>query len=706
MPRPSLRATYTEEKLVLDGRLDERAWQLADSTNGIFWQTNPHQGMPSSERTVMRIVYDNKNLYVGAQLYDSEPDKLVSAGIEQDYRTQDSDILGIAIDTYWDKQNSFLFAINPAGAVFDAQAFNDQAYVNRAWEGIVEVKTSVFNRGWTVEMAIPMTTLRFNEIEGEQTWGINFSRRIRRRSEDSNWAPLPRQFRLYKMSRAGTLTGLRNLEQGRNIWLKPYLSSARNSGTVLTNGDAENDIDGGLDVKWGITPQLTLDVTAFTDFSQVEVDEQQLNLTRFSLFFPERRDFFLENDGVFSLSDVRVRNYRTGSGPQNFKLFHSRRIGLSDDRLPVPIVAGARLSGRVGKFDVGLLNMQTRSDEFPAENFTVVRLSRNMLESSNIGVMFTSRDRTGQGEGVRYNRALGVDGNFRILKNMLVNTYFAATQEPDTTGNRTAAALQVAWRDPIWNTSLLLKTVGDIFNPGIGFVSRKGIRRAFATFGAHPRPSIAKVLELNPYVDVNFFSNLQWTLESREIKPGFRVVFLNSSVLSLEYSARFEKLIEPTTIAGVEVPAGEYNFNLGTVRYSSDSGRRVAWNVSITKGDFFDGDRTSISGSLSARPSAQWYLQGTFQRNRLRLAGQSFDANLFGARLRYGHNTKTFFSAFVQYDQAEDELVGNLRFNLIHAPLSDLFLVYQERRDLDHGPEESGLLDRIVTLKVTRLFAF
>ena len=471
-PRPSLGAFFTEEAIEVDGWLDEGAWGQADSTDGVFWTVIPEQGYPSSERTVVRIVYDEKNLYIGAVLYDSEPDKLVSAGLEQDFATTASDIFGIAIDSYWDRQNAFLFAINPAGALFDAQAFNDQAYVNRSWEGIVDVKTQIHAEGWTVEIAIPFTTLRFNALQGEQTWGINFSRRIRRRSEDSNWAPLSRQFRVYKMSRAGTLTGLRELKQGRNLWIKPYVSTARIDRDELP--DPDMDFDGGVDLKWGVTPQLTLDVTTLTDFSQVEVDEQQVNLTRFSVFFPELRDFFLENDGVFNLTDINIRNYRLGSGPQNFKLFHSRRIGLSDDREPVPIAAGARLTGRVGTFDVGALNMQTRSDSlFDAENFSVLRLRKNVFTSSDIGVMFTSRQGTAGGRKGAYNRAYGVDGNFRILRNMLLNTYFAFTEDSelekgDNNDDRTTAALQVAWRDPIWDTSVLLKTVGDDFSRASG----------------------------------------------------------------------------------------------------------------------------------------------------------------------------------------------------------------------------------------------
>ena len=708
LPRPSLRATRISSKIHIDGLLDEPAWQRADSTDGTFWQVIPRQGVPSSERTVVKILYDDKNLYIGAILYDPEPDRLVAAGLEQDFETRASDIFGVALDTYHDRQNAFLFAINPAGALFDAQSFNDQAFINRAWEGVVHVKTAILRNAWTVEMAIPFTTLRFHETRDEQTWGINFSRRIRRRSEDSNWAPLPRQFRVYKMSLAGTLTGLSGLKQGRNLWIKPYVSGAMKRTPALSPAAARREMNYGLDLKWGLTPQLTLDLTLFTDFSQVEVDEQQINLTRFSLFFPERRDFFLENEGIFNFSDVRIRNYRTGSGPQNFKLFHSRKIGLSADRRPVPIVAGARLSGRMGDYDIGLLAMQTEAAlGLPAENFTVVRLRKNILTNSDIGVMFTNRMATGPDAGGQYNRAFGLDANLRLFRNLIVNSYFAFSDEPGARGaDRSTAALQLAWRDPLWDTSVLLKSVGDFFNPGIGFVSRRGVRQVFATLGAHPQPRLPGVFELNPYIDVNVFTNSAGNLESREVRSGLGVRFLNSSVLSFEYSARLEHLFQPTTFAGVEVPTGSYRFALAKISYRSDSGRRLAANLSLATGTFYDGARTSVTGSFVWRPSPHWYFNGSVQRNRLRLAGRTVDADLYGLRFRYGHDTRTFLSGFFQYNRTTDEFISNVRFNFIHAPLSDIFLVFQESRTLGSGLARSMLRDRLLTLKVTKLFAF
>ena len=706
MPRPSLQARRAAGPITLDGTLDEAAWAQADSTRDTFYQSIPDQGAPASERTVVRVLYDDRRLYVGAIMYDSRPELLVSAGMEQDFATQDSDIFGVALDTYLDRQNAFLFAVNPAGALFDAQAFNDQQSVNRAWEGEVEVSTRITDEGWVAEVAVPLTTLRFRATDGAQSWGINFTRRIRRISEDSSWAPLTRQFRIYKMSRAGTLTSLEGLRQGRNLWVKPFVNAVRTDGArAASPGEA---VEGGFDLKWGVTPQFTLDVTALTDFSQVEVDEQQINLTRFSLFFPEKRDFFLENEGIFAFQDARVRNFRTGSGPQNFKLFHSRRIGLSADRTPVPIAGGARLTGRAGGYAVGLLNMQTRDEAgSPGENFSVVRLRRNVLGSSDIGVMFVNRAGTGAEVADDYNRSFGADANLRLAGGrMLLNSYFVLTDEPDADGDRTAGTLEVAWRDPLWDASMLLKTVGDDFNPGVGFVARRGVRQGFVTLGAHPQPRIARVRELNPYVDIDLYSDLEWVLETREITPGLAVSFLDSGILTMEYAASYERLTSETRIAGSTVPAGEYDFGAFTASYQSNLGRKVGGRLSVTRGGFFDGERTSVGGSVTLRPSARLFVEGTAQRNRLTLAGQTFDANLFGGRVRLARDTRTFLSAFVQYNESTDELQTNVRFNLIHAPLSDLFLVYSERRNPSPEAGEAGLIDRAITVKFTKLLAF
>jgi len=706
-PRPSLGALAIDEPITIDGRLDEPAWSRADSNSGEFIQIQPDPGYPMTERTVIRIMYDADNLYIGAVLYDSDPDHLTIPGLEQDYDTHNSDIFGFAIDSYHDEQSAFLFAVNPGGAIFDAQSFNDSRYINRAWEGVINVKTTIDDRGWTVEVAVPVTTLRFSSKDSVMTWGLNFSRRIRRKNEEGNWAPLPRQYRLYKMSRAGTLTGLQHLQQGRNLYVKPYVSAARQEGEPFTAG-ASNDYNAGFDVKYGVTSRLTLDLTAFTDFSQVEVDQEQVNLTRFSLFFPELRDFFLENDGVFTFSDIAIRNYRTGSADRNFKLFHSRRIGLSEDRLPQPIAAGGRLTGRIGDFDVGLLNVQTRRDgDSPADNFSVVRLKKDVGGTSDVGVMFVNRQGTSSGATGDYNRSYGVDGNFQLLGNMVVNSYLAMTDEPNAVGDRKAAMFQVAWRDPIWDISTLVKHVGDGFNPEVGFVDRRGVRQLYATLGAHPEPNIPHILKVNPYGEVRYFSDLDWVLETRQLTGGLDVTFMDGSVLALSYEDSFERLLEPTAIAGVEVQTGDYGFRTSSVKYTASGERALSGSVGFTKGGFYDGDRMSVNSTLQFRPSHHLALDFGVQHNALNLGGEDFTADLFSGKFRYALNTKLFLMGFVQYNESTDDLITYLRLNIIHAPLSDIFLVFSERRNVTNGVfDGSTVLDRMITAKVTRLIAF
>ncbi|MYI67042.1 MAG: hypothetical protein F4107_14060 [Gemmatimonadetes bacterium] len=337
----------------------------------------------------------------------------------------------------------------------------------------------------------------------------------------------------------------------------------------------------------------------------------------------------------------------------------------------------------------------------------MVRLRKNVLGSSDIGVMFVNRAGTGPEVAGDYNRSFGADANLRLAGGrMLLNTYLALTDEPGADGDRTAGLLEVAWRDPLWDASMLLKTVGDDFNPGVGFVARRGVRQGFVTLGAHPQPDIPRVRELNPYVDIDLYSDLEWALETREITPGLGVSFLDSGILTLEYAVSYERLAAETRIAGASVPAGEYDFGAFTASYQSNLGRKVGGRVSVTQGGFFDGERTSLGGSVTLRPSARLFVEGTAQRNRLTLAGRTFEANLFGGRVRLARDTRTFLSAFVQYNESADELQTNIRFNLVHAPLSDLFLVYSERRNPAPEAGEAGLIDRAITVKFTKLLAF
>lgn len=702
MTRPSARATRTTVKIDLDGRLDEAVWATADSLDG-FIQSQPNAGRPATERSVVRIIYDDRYLYVGAWLYESEPGSMIISTLEKDFpgeSTRDYDIFGITFDTFLDRKNSFIYLVNPMGAVRDGQTYDDSRESNFSWDGVYEVKTQIEDWGWTVEMAIPWNSLRFDPSKLDQVWGLNVLRRVRRKNEDSYWAPLDRRDPVHRMSKAGTLEGLTGMRSSRNLMITPYASATSASGTLTAPGDRGGAVDAGFDLKYGVTPQLTLDLTYRTDFSQVEVDEEQVNLTQYSLFFPEKREFFVENSGVFTFGDVAERGYRMGASLRDFTLFHSRRIGLHEGR-PVPIIGGGRATGRIGGFEVGVLDMQTGRDETSSgENFAVARVRRDIRGVDVGGIVINRQSTDGSGS---FNRSWGVDASTRVLGDLILSSYVAGTdQTDDTPGGQLAGRLSAAWRDQFWDISAMYKQVGEGFDPGVGYVRRTGIRQSYGTIGAHPRPAIPHVQTVNPYVEFDYITSPSGLLETRTGTAGLGIEFNDGSTLNSQVLDRFERLDSPFRVSGgASVPEGSYGFREGKVSYSSSQGRALSGKVTLSGGDFFDGDRRSVGVGASWRASYRLAFDLRADHNDIRLPGGNFTADLFGAKVRYSHSTKLFGSAFVQYNQALDQMVTNLRLNLIHAPLSDLYLVYTERRDIGGDVQE-----RQLAMKVTRMIAF
>lgn len=702
MPRPVAHATRIDQPIVIDGKLDEPIWASADSLDR-FIQSQPDAGLAATERTVVRIMYDDRNLYVGGMLYDSDPDAMVISTLEKDFpgeSTRDYDIFSITLDTFHDRKNSFIYLVNPMGAVRDGQTYDDSRDTNFSWNGVHHVRTRIEDWGWSVEMAIPWSSIRFDPSVQDQEWGFNILRRVRRKNEDSYWAPMDRRDPVHRMSKAGTLEGLSGLRGSRNLMVTPYISAAATSVGPTSSPDRDGTMDGGMDLKYGVTPKLTLDLTYRTDFSQVEVDQEQVNLTRFSLFFPEKRDFFVENSGVFTFGDVTEREYRMGASLRDFTLFHSRRIGLDDGR-PIPIVGGGRLTGRVGGFEVGVLDMQTGHDgDSGRENFAVARVRRN-VGGVDVGGIIVNRQETDGGGG--FNRSWGFDATARPLGGLILSSYVAGTDQSGEKGeDRMAARLTAAWRDRLWDISAMYKQVGEGFNPGVGYIRRTGMRQGYATVGAHPRPAMALLQTINPYVEVDYIASPTGLLQTRTGSAGMGFEFRDGSTMSTLISDRFERLDAPFAVTGgAEVPEGSYAFREGSVSYTSSQGRSVSGNVSVSGGGFFDGSRRSVGMGLNWRASYRMTLELRADHNEISMPDQDFTADLYGARLRYSHSTTLFGSAFVQYNEALDQLVTNLRVNLIHAPLSNVFLVYTERRDLG-----GDIAERQIAMKVTRMLAF
>jgi Domain of unknown function (DUF5916) len=703
-PRPVARAVKAAG-IIVDGRLDEAAWRQAPAITD-FIQAQPRTGFPATDRTVAHVVYDDKAIYVGAFMYQKPPFMVPS--LEWDFDTHDSDIFAVTFDTYLDRRNAFMWLINPDGAVKDGQVFNDSRDENLAWKGVIRVQTAKSDSGWSVELQIPWTTLRFESKPGEQAWGMQMLRRVRSLNEDDYWAPVDRRDRVHRMSRAGTLTGLNDLHQGRDLYVKPYIKLGSTStaattpdGAATASLNTSGSLNAGFDVKWGVTPTMTLDGTYNTDFSQTEVDQDQVNLTRFSLFFPELRDFFIENSGVFTFGDVTERNYRMGSSLSDFTLFHSRRIGLTDDGRPIPILGGARLTGTAGPFQLGLLEMQTRAGAgIPPENFLVTRLRRD-IGASDVGVMFINRAAT---DGGPASRSWGVDGNFTFLRNLIINSYIAGSANPGARGDQTAARLQIAWRDRLWDASAFAKHVGARFAPSVGFVQRSGVEEYYGTMGIHPRLGlIPAIYELNPYVELDYVTDPASTLQTRRLTAGLAADLLSGGSLEVKASDHYERLDAPFLISdGVTLPVGGYEFPDATLTYTSSGGRKLSGSISLGAGDFYDGTKASVELGALWRPSAHVSIDLTMDRNRVALDEGSFNAEVAAARLVLATSRKLFTSAFMQYDNASHQLVTNLRLDWIHAPLSDLFIVLVDRRDAS----TRMLLERTLALKVTKLVGF
>ena len=496
-------ATRIETAPTIDGRLDDLVWQAATPITG-FVQAEPFEGHPATERTEVRIVYNEETLFVGVALYDSEPDRIVVTDSRRDSDLTNTDSFQMILDTYHDQQNGFVFGTNPAGLEYDAQVANEGGGggggnfpfrrrfggggggFNLSWDATWQVRTRIDGAGWFAEFAIPLRSLRYRP-EKPQVWGLNFKRVIRRKRELVYWSPVSRIYRLSRLSSAGDLVGLQ-LETPRNFKVTPSMTSS-----VLR--DFENgrkaafDGDVGIDAKFGVTPSLNLDVTYNTDFAQVEVDEQQINLTRFNLFFPEKRGFFLENAGIFAF------------GGQGTNLFFSRRIGIDSTGVRVPIMGGTRLSGKARGFNVGLLGMQT--DDVPgvtsANNFAVARVSRELPNRSSLGGMFVGRWARGAG-GNDWNRAWGLDGKLGIGESWTLDGFMARTETPGLGGRDHAFNAQVSFRRRRGNFSLGYTEVGDGFNPEVGFLNRTGFRQVSGRGFLYFRPNISWLREWQPHV--------------------------------------------------------------------------------------------------------------------------------------------------------------------------------------------------------------
>ncbi len=695
----TITARRANQPVQLDGELDEADWALAVPVSD-FVQSNPDEGTPASERTEVRVLFDDDNLYFGVYCYDSEPDRIIVNELKRDFASREGDVFGVALDPFHDHRNGFTFFTNAAAAKNDSQGFDDGRVADLQWDGIWYSAARMQQDGWSVEIAIPFKTLGFRS-RSDFVMGVNFKRRIRRKSEDLYWSLVPRRFNALHVSLAGVLEGLEEVSGGHNLRVKPFVTTGFNQQRAGSTSEDDFDAEAGLDLKYRVTQGITADLTYNTDFSQVEVDTQQINLTRFSLFFPEKRDFFLENAGMFRLGDVGTeRGARRGEDTQ---LFYSRRIGLSRQGRVLPLLGGARLSGRAGRFVLGFLNIQQEEFEgTPSNNFTVARVRRDILENSDFGAIVLNRDGGTAGDS---NRAYGVDLNLQFLQKFSVTSFLARTQTPGFDGDDHHAKVATKWDNGLWSTQLLFADTGENFRPEMGFVPRTDVRNFQINSDLRLRPGgNSFIREFGPNGNIKYWSHHDDGLTTRDsqVEP-VNILFRDGGTFSFSYNPQFERLVEPFEIrSGITIPPGDYHFYENRISYNSDRSQMLSGSGRYVWGPFYDGDKSTTR--FSARLSLQPHLSASFSynRNRIDLTGGNFQADLYTLQAEYSFNPAMFAAAFIQYNTDSGKILTNLRFNLIHRPLSDLSVVFTEDRASGLSPDVA----RAFILKYTHLVQF
>jgi hypothetical protein len=679
------------ERIVIDGRLDEPAWALAPPA-GDFVQKVPFTGRPASEPTEIRLLYDDDNLYIGVMLFDSDPAGIAINDLEKDFNFRGSDNIQIAFDSLYDRRSAFSFRTNAVGAKADAQFID--GVINHDWDAVWDVRTSVNDKGWVAEFVVPFKTFRFS-TEPKQVWGMNATRKLIRSNEDSFWSPVPVRYGMARTSIFGTVQGLENIRPGRNLKITPFVTTGvtqfRQSTAPQVRFDTDRDYDGGLDLKYSVTPSVTLDATYRTDFAQVEVDQQQVNLTRFSLFFPEKRDFFLENAGTFTF----------GAG-NNLVPFFSRRIGLSSSGTPVPIVGGARLSGRAGRYEMGVLTMRTeREGPVPSNSYLVGRLKRNLWANSWVGALATNRDSTLSGD---FNRVFGADAHLEFYDRLSIDSHLLDSETPGRPDRDQAKQFETAWRDDELTVAAGYNELQPNFNPELGFIRRGNNTQYTGNVSWNPfiqRSDIIRNLVFG--TSVEYFEGATTNImETRTEAIDLGVVFENNGSVNFTINDTFDRLFDPFEIRrGMPIAVGDYRYRDFSARAASNPGRRISGSGNIDWGEFWDGDRKSFRGQLSVRPNHHLSIDLDYRRDLIDLPAGSFTADLVGTRIMYAFTPRAFLHGFFQYNSSTKQVSSNVRLNLIHRPLSDLFVVYNDLRD-----SSGRSLQRAVILKLTNLLDF
>lgn len=684
----------------IDGRLDDDVWRLAPPS-GNFVQREPAFGAPATEPTEFRILYDARTLYIGVWAYDSDPSGITASELKRDSNLGKGDQVKIAIDTFHDHRNAFAFFTNPLGAYKDAQSVENARIINYDWNAVWETRTSVDARGWYAEMAIPLSQLRFRTAIGEATWGLNVCRVIIRKNEETYWVPFPREWGaggFARVSNAGVLTGLENLTARRRLEFMPF-AAPRVARDADAGTPADADARLGFDLRVGLTADLTADVTYNTDFAQVEADQEVVNLTRFSLFFPEKRQFFTESMGIFDYG-------RSGSSPGGaaaagdpglLAVFYSRRIGLVDGR-EVPLVGGGKVTGRVGPYAIGAMNLTTDEGAGHA-NYTALRVKRNVLAQSSVGAILLNRE----GGAAAYHRTAGLDAGFILGRHLTVTGLFARTFSPDSGDRDMAAVGDVIWRSDRFNYGLTYLDIGERFNAEMGFVPRTGVRNTRGSAAWTPRPGWRGVRQVSLGGAVDYYENHAGRVESRLATASAQLTRHDNATVRASVAREYDVLASPFHTAGTDLPVGGYEWTTATLSYSSNQSRRVFGNAAVDAGGYYGGERQTVRGSLNFLLGRTLLVEPNYARNHITLPGRPrYVTNTLNTRLSWSFSPDLFVKGFFQYNDERRTATFNFLFWYVYRPGSDLYVVYNHGFETDvPGPREIRERNRSLAVKLT-----
>ncbi len=726
--RITLRAT--RGTITIDGNHDEEIYGRTAPIDH-FVQQEPAEGAAATEKTLVWLFFDDENFYVAVRNFDSAPERLVANELRRDnFNTYNNDNISISIDPLYTRRSGVFFQTNALGAQRD-QEVQDERSNNQDWNTIWRTRSRILPDGWSMEFAIPYSSLRFRN-SGPQVWGFNLRRVIRWKNEHVSIAPIPASAgtrAMYKFDIMATLVGVDVPSVRRPIDLKPYAIAASTTNLGGPNpfrNDA--DADAGFDVKYSLTNSLVADFTYRTDFAQVEEDQQQVNLTRFSLFFPEKREFFLEGQGLFSFGGEQR------GGGLTPVVFYSRRIGLDGGR-QVPIIGGGRVAGRAGKFTIGALNIQTDDIDGSGivnNNFSVVRVRRDVLRRSNVGAILTHR----VPNGGMANTAFGADGNFWFGNDLTLTGYYTrshterdqrslALPAPATVEQRSSYRGEFEYAPDLYGFRYEHLLVGSRFDPQIGFLRRSAFRRNNASARFSPRPAAGPFRRHVVEAELDYITGSDdGVLETREAVVSYRAELRGNDQWTIDYSRNYEFLREAfNVVPGQPIPAGAYSFGDFRTSYVLGTQRRLSGTISGGTGSFYGGTNTEagyrgyveISHRFNVEPSitVNWISLPTLpdaNAGESAAAGakadRSFTTSVIGSRASYMFSPQMAVSALVQYNSTSSSLGSSVRFRWEYRPGSDFFVVYSDGRDTRIGDRFPGLMNRTFVFKVTRLFRF